>query len=278
MTGAMRVSPRQRAQPGLRRRCSWPRWSGRRSPGVADFNAQQVADGLDTGLAGSTTSPRRPSRVDVMENWQSEYLQFFLYIFATVWLVQRGSPESKEPGEEGTETDEEQRVGRHADDGLAGVGQGRGLADGGVLPVARAAHGRAVPADLGRLGGRRLGGVQQRPARRPEDPVSLLGYLGARRLLEPQLAELAVGDARRRLDGGLLRLPAPARIAGVQAGRGRARHDRPAETGLTAPTCRPLVRETAPVTERPAASTSTPTSARASGSGGSATTTRCSTS
>jgi hypothetical protein len=52
--------------------------------------------------------------VDVMENWQSEYLQFFLYVFATVWLVQRGSAESKEPGEEGMESDEEQRVGAHA--------------------------------------------------------------------------------------------------------------------------------------------------------------------
>ena len=36
-----------------------------------------------------------------MENWQSEYLQFFLYIFATVWLVQLGSAESKEPGKDG---------------------------------------------------------------------------------------------------------------------------------------------------------------------------------
>ena len=32
---------------------------------------------------------------DVAENWQSEYLQFTLYIFGTVWLLQRGSPESK---------------------------------------------------------------------------------------------------------------------------------------------------------------------------------------
>jgi hypothetical protein len=52
--------------------------------------------------------------VDVMENWQSEYLQFFLYIFATVWLVQKGSSESKEPGQEGTESNREQQVGRHA--------------------------------------------------------------------------------------------------------------------------------------------------------------------
>ncbi|HWT22450.1 MAG TPA: DUF6766 family protein [Solirubrobacteraceae bacterium] len=50
----------------------------------------------------------------VTENWQSEYLQFALFAFATVWLIQRGSTESKEPGQEGTESDEEQKVGRYA--------------------------------------------------------------------------------------------------------------------------------------------------------------------
>ncbi len=52
--------------------------------------------------------------VDVAENWQSEFLQFFLFIFATVWLVQRGSPESKKPGSQGLGSDEEQLVGAHA--------------------------------------------------------------------------------------------------------------------------------------------------------------------
>jgi hypothetical protein len=52
--------------------------------------------------------------VDVAENWQSEFLQFFLFIFATIWLVQRGSPESKKPGDEGIGTDEDQMVGPHA--------------------------------------------------------------------------------------------------------------------------------------------------------------------
>jgi hypothetical protein len=51
---------------------------------------------------------------DVMENWQSEYLQFSLYIFATVWLVQKGSNESKELHRTGAESDEEQKVGAHA--------------------------------------------------------------------------------------------------------------------------------------------------------------------
>ena len=51
----------------------------------------------------------------VMENWQSEYLQFTLYIFGTIWLLQRGSPESKKLHKAGLESDQEQKVGGHAD-------------------------------------------------------------------------------------------------------------------------------------------------------------------
>ena len=81
--------------------------------GTADFNARQLANGLPTvSFLDYVTSSS--FGVDVMENWQSEYLQFFLYVFATVWLVQRGSSESKEPGQEGTESDREQQVGPHA--------------------------------------------------------------------------------------------------------------------------------------------------------------------
>ena len=61
----------------------------------------------------------------VTENWQSEYLQFALFALATVWLLQKGSPESKELDQAGTETDEEQKVGRHAtkaSPGWAGLG------------------------------------------------------------------------------------------------------------------------------------------------------------
>jgi hypothetical protein len=36
------------------------------------------------------------------------------YIFGTVWLLQRGSPESKELGRAGTESDHDQRTGAHA--------------------------------------------------------------------------------------------------------------------------------------------------------------------
>jgi hypothetical protein len=50
----------------------------------------------------------------VMENWQSEYLQFTLFILLTVWLLQRGSPESKELDKAGVESDQAQKVGPHA--------------------------------------------------------------------------------------------------------------------------------------------------------------------
>jgi uncharacterized protein DUF6766 len=51
----------------------------------------------------------------VMENWQSEYLQFSLFILATIWLLQRGSSESKELEKQGPESDKDQKIGRYAD-------------------------------------------------------------------------------------------------------------------------------------------------------------------
>jgi hypothetical protein len=88
---------------------------GQAFSGLAQFNAQQLAEGSEpVALLRYLTSSS--FGVDVVENWQSEYLQFFLYIFGTVWLVQRGSPESKEIDQVGTESDEDQRIGRHAHD------------------------------------------------------------------------------------------------------------------------------------------------------------------
>ncbi|MGH3877460.1 MAG: DUF6766 family protein [Actinophytocola sp.] len=89
---------------------------GQAVAGHADYNHRQVLGGGQTITFWHflTTSD---FAVDVAENWQSEYLQFFLYILATVWLVQRGSPESKPPDEIGRESDEKQRVGRFAIEG-----------------------------------------------------------------------------------------------------------------------------------------------------------------
>ena len=82
--------------------------------GHADFNHGQVAHQGETMSFGRFLVSSA-FWVDVMENWQSEYLQFTLFIIATVWLVQRGSTESKPPGQEGGESDEEQKVGEHAE-------------------------------------------------------------------------------------------------------------------------------------------------------------------
>ena len=81
--------------------------------GHADFNADQAAHhGDPIGLWRYVTSSS--FGVDVLENWQSEYLQFTLYIVGTVWLLQKGSPESKPLDQAGLESDEEQKVGEHA--------------------------------------------------------------------------------------------------------------------------------------------------------------------
>jgi hypothetical protein len=60
--------------------------AGQAFSGVAYFNEGQVASGL-------------------------EYLQFLLFIVLTVWLVQKGSPESKEIEKRGVQSDEEELIG-----------------------------------------------------------------------------------------------------------------------------------------------------------------------
>jgi hypothetical protein len=86
---------------------------GQALTGVAEYNSQVVIDDLpQMGIGEYVTSSQ--FAVDVAENWQSEYLQFLLYIVLTVWLVQRGSPESKPVEDAGGEDDEKQKLGRHA--------------------------------------------------------------------------------------------------------------------------------------------------------------------
>ena len=150
---------------------------GQALAGTADVNARRTADGLPpVSLTDHLTSSS--FGVDVMENWQSEYLQFFLYVFATVWLVQRGSSESKEPGKEGTESDREQQVGPHSDDGspawartggwrTAVFSRSLGLLMGALFLLTWAASSVAGWAayNAGQLGQR-------------QDPVSWVGYLG----------------------------------------------------------------------------------------------------
>jgi hypothetical protein len=81
--------------------------------GHADFNEDQDMHGNPHMSFGRYVLSSQFGSA-VLENWQSEYLQFTLFILTTVWLLQRGSPESKELDKAGRESDESQRVGPHA--------------------------------------------------------------------------------------------------------------------------------------------------------------------
>jgi hypothetical protein len=81
--------------------------------GHADFNHLQVRHHDDPISLGRYVLSSDYG-ADVLENWQSEYLQFTLFIGMTIWLLQRGSGESKELDKAGRESDEEQGIGEHA--------------------------------------------------------------------------------------------------------------------------------------------------------------------
>jgi hypothetical protein len=94
--------------------------------GHADFNQQQLAERLPpVSFWRYVTSAS--FGVDVLENWQSEYLQFFLYIFLTVWLLQKGSPESKGLDQAGRESEQDQKIGDYADENSPKWARARGF-------------------------------------------------------------------------------------------------------------------------------------------------------
>ena len=89
--------------------------AGQAIAGVALMNQEQVSAGLDPITIGEYVTTSQFA-VDVTENWQSEFLQFLLYIGATVYLLHRGSPESKKLDEAGRESDEDQKVAEYSTD------------------------------------------------------------------------------------------------------------------------------------------------------------------
>ncbi|MEX2210791.1 MAG: DUF6766 family protein [Gaiellaceae bacterium] len=87
--------------------------AGQSLAGQRAFNDEQQAHGEPTVSWADYVLSSDFGRA-VMENWQSEYLQFTLFILATIWLVQRGSNESKPPEYVGLESDQKQQVGGYA--------------------------------------------------------------------------------------------------------------------------------------------------------------------
>ena len=151
---------------------------GQAFTGWALFNENQLADQLPEISLGSYLTSSQFA-VDVAENWQSEYLQFLLFIWATVWLTQKGSPESKKVDEAGMESDEKQKVGEHADDDSPRWARLRGFR--------LAVYSRSLVLVMGLIFG--LSWLAQSIAGRAayneeqltqlQDPVSWLGYVAS---------------------------------------------------------------------------------------------------
>jgi hypothetical protein len=88
-------------------------WAAQSFAGHRKYRAEQVEHG--EGAVSWWEYVRSPDFWGAtMENWQSEFLQFAVFIAATIWLVQKGSNESKPLEDVGLESDEQQKVGDHA--------------------------------------------------------------------------------------------------------------------------------------------------------------------
>ena len=86
---------------------------GQSLAGVRAFNAEETEHGgSPVSWWTYVTSPEFGGAV--MENWQSEFLQFTLFILATVWLLQKGSNESKRLEDAGIESKQKQKIGGYA--------------------------------------------------------------------------------------------------------------------------------------------------------------------
>src|ERR1041384_2712279 len=87
--------------------------AGQAIAGHIAYNSEQLAHGGEAISLGRYLTSSDFGQA-VMENWQSEYLQFLVFLMLTIWLLQRGSPESKKLDQAGRESDEEQMIGEHA--------------------------------------------------------------------------------------------------------------------------------------------------------------------
>ena len=149
---------------------------GQALSGVAEYNSQAVADGVDQ-ISLLTYLGTSDFGVDVAENWQSEYLQFLLFVFFTVWLVQRGSPESKELDRVGRESDKDQQVAEYSQEDSPKWSRTRGWR----LAVYSRSLGLVMAAlFLGSWLAQSIAGqsaYNEEQLRQLEEPVSWVGYI-----------------------------------------------------------------------------------------------------
>jgi len=150
---------------------------GQSFAGSRDFNEQARAHHAESvSWLNYVFSP--DFGVALLENWQSEFLQFSFFILATVWLVQRGSNESTTPEDAGLESDQRQQVKGYAPEGAplwAKVGGLRTAIYSNSLMIAMSAVFFATWLGQSITGWREYNGDQREHA---EQAVSWLAYLG----------------------------------------------------------------------------------------------------
>jgi hypothetical protein len=99
---------------------------GQSFAGQHSFNAEQLEHGSEpVSWLDYVLSPDFGGKV--LENWQSEFLQFTLFILATVWLVQKGSNESKQLDSVGLESKQKQQLEGFAPDDAPRWAKARGV-------------------------------------------------------------------------------------------------------------------------------------------------------
>ena len=188
------------------------------------YNEEQREHGAADGLSRSTSPPGDFVEA-IFENWESEFLQMGMYVVLTAFLFQRGSSESKpidEPAPAGRGPARRTQR-RRARPGRCGAAAGcctlyeHSLAIAffvAVLRVLRAAR---------RWRG---AGVQRGAARcTAQAAISAWRYLAHVAVLVRVVPELAERVPRGRGDRRAVDLPAPARVARVEAGRRPASGD-----------------------------------------------------
>ena len=218
----------------MRRRCARTAVA-RLRPALPARPGGPVADRLARGHAGCADHGQQAMSYGrfllssefgraVLENWQSEYLQFALFILLTIWFVQRGSPESKELGEAGGER--RRAAGRRARRARTpGVGARARLAPRVYSHSLLLVMGAIFAATW--IGQSSTGWTRdnaERRARASRAQLARLRPLGG--VLGADAAELAVRVPRRRLVRDPRGLPARARLVRVEARRRAARRHR----------------------------------------------------
>ena len=94
--------------------------------GWKDYNQEQLAHHSET-ISFLRFLYSSDFAEAISENFQSEFLQFAAFILAAVWLVQRGSAESKSAADLGRMSDEQERVGAHAERGTPAWARAAGV-------------------------------------------------------------------------------------------------------------------------------------------------------